>query len=163
MNDANFLKKLKKENKIELIEITENMSSSYNKKSKDCLLAAKILFKQKLFENSIGEAYYSMYNSLLSLFFICGIKCENHTGSVSLLKLIFKLEKLSILFLKAKEERIDKQYYTLTVQTTPATKISTKEFIVSAENFILEINTYKNNLKLEGIKSIRDEFGKLIY
>lgn len=138
MNEVNFLNILKKEKKIELIEITENMSISYDKKSKDCLLAAKILFKENLFENSIGEAYYSMYNSLLSLFFICGIKCENHTGSSMILKMIFKLEKLSILFLKAKEERIDKQYYTLSIQTTPATKIYTKEFINIAENFIIK-------------------------
>ena len=36
MKDVDFLTILKKEKKIELIEVTENMSISYDKKSKDC-------------------------------------------------------------------------------------------------------------------------------
>ena len=161
MKNSDFLNKLKNERKLELLEPSESLSESYEKKSSDCLISSKILIKNNLFENAIGEAYYSIYNSIQSLFFKCGIKCENHSASVLVLKDIFQLEKLSSLFSKAKEERIDKQYYTPTTQTNPATKESAQDLISIGEKFILEINDYKRNLKLKEINSIREKFQKI--
>jgi len=158
MKNSDFLNKLKNERKLELLEPSESLSESYEKKSSDCLISSKILIKNNLFENAIGEAYYSIYNSIQSLFFKCGIKCENHSASVIVLKDIFQLEKLYSLFLKAKEERIDKQYYTPTTQTNPATKESAQDLISIGEKFILEINDYKRNLKLKEINNIREKF-----
>lgn len=158
MKDLDFLNKLKNEEKLELVDPSENLAESYEKKSRDCLLSAKILLKNNLFENSIGEAYYSIYNSTQSLLFKCGIKCENHSASILLLKYLFDLEKLYVLSSKAKEERIDKQYYTRSTQTSPATKNSCQELIKMSEKFILEINNYKLNLKIINITKIREKF-----
>jgi len=161
MKNSNFLNKLKNERKLELLEPSENLSKSYEKKSSNCLISAKILIKNNLFENAIGEAYYSIYNSIQALFFKCGVKCENHSASVLILKDIFQLERLYSLFSKAKQERIDKQYYTPTTQTNPATKESARDLISIGERFILEINDYKRNLKLKEIKSIRKKFQEI--
>src|SRR3989344_8831246 len=146
MKDLDFLNKLKEEGKLELIDPTEPMSESYEKKSGDCLLGAKLLFNENLFENSIGEAYYSMYNIIQSLFLKCGVKCESHGAAVVLLKNLFQLNELQKTFLKAKEERIDKQYYVTTMQINPVTKESAQTLINTAEKFILDIKHYKENL-----------------
>lgn len=162
MKDLDFLNKLKKDGRLELIEATDFMSESYEKKSKDCLLGAKLLFKGVLFENAIGEAYYSMYNILQSLFFKCGIKCENHSAAVILLKRLFQLDKIYTTFSKAKAERIDKQYYVEPMQITPANRDSAQSLIGIAEKFILEVNDYKRNLKLEEINKLREKFEEIV-
>ncbi len=56
-------------------------------------------------------SYYAMYDVLLALLFRVGIKCENHSGSISLLELIFEKKDLSQLILNAKKERIDKEKF----------------------------------------------------
>ena len=61
------------------------------------------------FEESVGLAYYSMYHLLIALLFKVGIKSENHSASVILLKEIFNQDNKKIF--EAKTERIDKQYY----------------------------------------------------
>ncbi len=50
-----------------------------------------------------------MYYSILGLFFRCGVKSENHTGTIIILKELFEVENSEIQ--KAKKERVDKQYY----------------------------------------------------
>jgi len=111
MKNWDFLNKLRKEGKLEVIEISEQMSLSYEKKGVECREVANLAFNNGYFESAITQSYYSMYNNVLSLFFKCGIKCENHSASALLLKEFFNQENLSLIFSKAKEERIDKQYY----------------------------------------------------
>ena len=111
---SNFLSKLKSEGKLELVEPSEQIFKSYNYKAKNYLGAAKVVQNAKYYESAISEAYYSMYNSVQSLLFICGIKCENHSAAAILLKKLFKLNNLFNIFSIAKEERIDKQYYVTT-------------------------------------------------
>lgn len=109
MKSINFLKKLHSENKLDLVEQSNNISLDYIKKSSNSLKAAKILKEQNLLEESVSMAYYSMYHILTSLLFKIGIKCENHTGSIILLKELLNLDNSEISF--AKSERVDKQYY----------------------------------------------------
>ena len=66
-------------------------------------------FENDLFEHSGSMAYYSMYYSVLALFFATGIKCENHTAAIILLKKVFSIDNTDLEH--AKTERIDKQYY----------------------------------------------------
>jgi len=42
--------------------------------------------KNKKLEEAVSMAYYSMYYSLLALLFRVGIKSENHTASIFLLR-----------------------------------------------------------------------------
>ena len=161
MKSLSFLDKLKQEGKLELVEPSEPMAESYEKKSRDCLSAAKLVFNGELYENAIGDAYFSMFNAVQSLFFKCGIKCENHSAAAILLKKLFKAERIYATFSKAKEERIDKQYYTIQMQERPVTKESAQELISKAETFILEASSYRRNLKLKDISEIRKNFEKI--
>ncbi len=57
-----FLKKLKEEKKLELVESSEDICYSYSEKSANCFKSAKLLLQNNLYENSIGMSYYAMYN-----------------------------------------------------------------------------------------------------
>ena len=90
MKKANFLSELREKGKLELVEPSEEIKESYLRKADNCLKSAKILLENDLYENSIGEAYYAMYDCLLALLHKTGIKSENHSASVILLKRLFE-------------------------------------------------------------------------
>ena len=155
------MNKLKKEGKLELVESSEEMKISYLQKSENCLKSAKILLKNKLYENSISEAYYSMYNSILALLFKTGIKSENHSASIILLKRIFNKDDLFKIISFDKKERIDKQYYVEDQQIFKLTESSCKEIISNEEDFLIEIKFVISDLNNENIKGIRTSFQNL--
>ena len=157
----NFLDKLKKERKLELVEPSEEMALSYQQKARNCLQAARLVFNGELYENAVGETYYSMYNTVQSLFFKCGIKCENHSAAAILLKKLFNLDKIYKTFSDAKEERIDKQYYVTPAQNNPVTKNSAQALLTIASDFVLQIDDFKRNLKLSQIDEVRKKFEKI--
>ena len=130
-------------------------------KSENCLKSSRILFQSQLYENSISEAYYCMYNSLLSLLFKIGIKSENHSASVILFDKLFNRPDLTKIVSWAKEERIDKQYYVETQQIIKATKESCNEMILKAEDFLIKMKLLINEISSEKIDSAKEDFFKL--
>ena len=152
-----FLNKLKKEEKLELVEPSEDISNSYSEKSANCLKSAKLLLQNNLYENSIGMSYYAMYNLLLALLFRAGIKCENHSASILLLKLLFGKDDLYNLISDAKKERIDKQYYVMT-EKDEITKEIADELLNNAEDFVLKVKVVIKNLNNDFIEELREEF-----
>lgn len=161
MKKVNFLNKLKKEGKLELVEPSQEMKSSYLQKAENCLKSAKILFQNQLYENSVSEAYYCMYNSLLALLFKVGIKCENHSASIILLKKLFNAQELFKIISFAKEERIDKQYYVESKQTFKVTEDSCRNMTLKAEDFLLKMKLFISKINNEDINSIRENFQTL--
>lgn len=161
MKRNNFLNKLKKEEKLELVEPSEEIHDSYAEKSANCLKSAKLLLQNNLYENSIGMSYYGMYNLLLALLFRVGIKCENHGGSILLLKLLFEEDDLYKLISEAKKERIDKQYY-VTTDKDEITKDIAQELYNDAEEFVLKMKVVIKNLDNEYIEEIREKFGEFV-
>ena len=133
MKKAGFLKSLNKEQKLRIVEPSEDMKQAYIEKSSASMKSAEILLQNSLLENSVPMAYYSMYNMLMALFFKVGIKYENHAGSIILLKELFEIDNSKIEF--AKKERVDKQYYA-------DFDISRKE----VENLILMAKDFNSNL-----------------
>ena len=162
MKELTFLKKLKRKGVIELVESSEEMKSSYLIKADNCLKSAKILFQSQLYENSISEAYYCMYNSLLSLLFKIGIKSENHSASIILFDKLFGNKEMVKIISWAKGERIDKQYYVETQQIVKVTKESCNEMILKAEDFLVKMKLLINELNNEKIGSARDSFVELL-
>jgi len=156
-----FLNKLKREDKLELIEPSEAIQESYSQKSIDCLKSAKLLLQNNLFENSIGMSYYAMYNLLLALLFRVGIKCENHGASILLLKLLFEKNDLSKLISEAKKERIDKQYY-VTTEKDDVTKEVAEELLNNSENFVLKMKVLLQKLNNDSIDEIRGKFNLVV-
>jgi len=158
MKELIFLKKLKSKRIIELVESSEEMKLSYLTKAENCLKSAKILFQNQLYENSTSEAYYCMYNSLLSLLFKIGIKSENHSGSVILFDKLFGKKELVKIIFWAKGERIDKQYYVETQQIVKVTKESCNEMILKAEDFLVKMKLLISEMSNEKISSARKAF-----
>ena len=161
MKELTFLKKLKRKGIIELVEKSEEMKSSYLIKADNCLKSAKILLQNQLYENSTSEAYYCMYNSLLSLLFKIGIKSENHSASITLFDRLLENKDLVKIISWAKGERIDKQYYVETQQIVKVTKESCNEMILKAEDFLVKMKLLISELTNEKINSARDSFANL--
>ena len=133
MKKAGFLIGLHKEKRLRVVEPSEELKEAYMQKSSASIKSAEILLQNSLLENSVPMAYYSMYNMVMALFFKTGIKCENHSGSIILLKDLFDVDNSKIEF--AKKERVDKQYYI-------DFKISRKE----VENLILIAKEFNSML-----------------
>ena len=160
MKEQNFLAKLKDQEKLKIVEPSDEISSSYLQKADNCLKSAKLLLKNSLFENSIINSYYTMYNSLLALLFKTGIKSENHSGSILLLKELFQRKDLYNLISKAKEERIDKQYYVESKENTSLEQPS-KELLIDAEDLLINIKLFIESLNSEQISKFRNKFKEL--
>jgi len=119
MKKSGFLNKLEEEDSLKLVEPSEEISKSYLIKSDKCIQVAKLAYDAGIYENAVSEAYYSIYNTVMSLFFKCGIKCENHSGAIILMKDLFNLEELYSIFSEFKKDRIDNQYYISIAGTEP--------------------------------------------
>jgi len=149
MKEKRFIKKLIRENKISLVKSSQEICESYNQKSENSLRAAKVLLEQKLLEETTTMSYYAMFHKTTALFRLIGIKCENHTANIILIKEIFNLENKDILY--AKKERVDKQYYTDFIITSKDAKDSiekAEEYIETLDMFIDKLTEDKrNNLK----------------
>ena len=157
MIKSSFLNRLKTDRVLELVEPSGNMCESYLGKAEDCFKSAKLLLEHELFENSIQMSYYAMYNSLLALLFKCGIKSENHAGSILLFKELFKRQEMFEIISDAKEGRIETQYYVVSTQSRePARAMfsDTEEFLVQMKLIITKLSTGE-------IERIRSEFGVL--
>ena len=160
MKKAGFLTGLYKEKKLQIVEPSEEMKEAYMQKSSASLKSAEILLQNSLLENSVPMAYYSMYNMVMALLYKAGIKCENHTATILLLKDLFNINNKEISI--AKKERIDKQYYT----TFAINKSQVLESIKIAEKFIDELDLFIDKItnqeknKFKNI-FIKDYFKKL--
>jgi len=158
MKKSDFLNKLKKEKTLTLVEPSEEISKSYFIKSDKCIQVAKLAYDAGIYENAISEAYYSIYNTLTSLFYKCGIKCENHSASAILLKELFGLLDLYEIFLEFKKDRIDNQYYLPITNKEPITKEKCNERIKIAQKFNLELRAIIERKTLKEISEIRNKF-----
>ncbi len=155
MKKPSFLSKLKKEGKLELVEPSEEICKSYIEKADNCLKSAKLLLQHNLYENSVSMSYYAMYNLLTALLFKCGIKCENHAGSIILFKKLFGKSDLFKVISFAKEERIDKQYYVTSKKNFILTKESAEDMVKKAEDFLVKMKLVIVGLKNEQIETLR--------
>ena len=156
MKKINFLNKLVKDKKLELVNTSEEIKESYIKKSFSNLNSAEILLNNNKLEESIALTYYSMYHMLTALLYQIGIKCENHSASIILLKELFNLDNSDIS--DAKEERIDKQYYT----GFHIIKEQVIDAIKNAEVFNDRIYDFISKISEKRINEYRDKFNKLV-
>lgn len=150
-----FLKKLHNEGVLQLVSPSNEMRTAYLKKAESHLVSARLLFDNDLFEQSVSMAYYSMYYSVLALFFASGIKCENHTAAIILLKEIFGRDNTEIR--DAKSERIDKQYYV----TSSPIRGDVVALIRTAESFNAELRDFTDRLTSRDIEQYRKNFSEL--
>ena len=144
MKKSSFLVKLKKEKKLQIVEPSEELCSAYTLKSKEYLQLAKLVSNNKFYEAGVVNAYYAMYYASLALLFICGIKSENHTATIMLLKELFGIDILMIT--QAKKDRVDSQYYLPDQQQKPVNESIAKQSIQEAELFCGLIRSYVESI-----------------
>lgn len=155
MKNTTFLIRIKNKGKLELISPSEEIKKSYFNKSESNLISPKILLENNKLEESVSLAYYSAYNILLSLLFKIGIKSENHSASIILLKEIFDINNDFIL--SARKERIRVQYYV----DFNITKNSILELISKIEEFNADLSDFISKLTNERIDFYRNKFIKI--
>jgi len=141
-----------------LVEPSEEICTSYLEKAESSRKSAEVLLPHKLYENSVSSSYYAMYNALTALLFKTGIKCENHSAAIVLLRNLFGQEELYKSISKAKEERIDKQYYVSSKKAEVETKESAEKMLRDAEKFITEIKLIIRKMNASDIENIRKKF-----
>jgi uncharacterized protein (UPF0332 family) len=151
-----FLKKLHKEKALRLVAPSEEIKTAYVKKSESFLASARLLLDNGRYEESVSMAYYSMYYSVLALFFATGIKCENHTAAIMLLDEVFGIDNSAIE--SAKTERIDKQYYV----TSAPVRDEVVALIRAAESFDTELLNVIDRLTTDKRDAFRTTFTTLI-
>jgi len=158
MKKSSFLNKLKKEDSLKIVEPSEEISESYLIKSDKCIQVAKLAYDAGIYENAVSEAYYSVYNTVMSLFFKCGIKCENHSGAIILIKKLFQLKNFYSIFSEFKKDRIDNQYYISIGSTEPIDKDKCSERIKTAQRFNAELRAYIKRITIQEVSSLRKNF-----
>ncbi len=80
MKKLNFLSKLKKEESLNLVEPSDEISRSYLIKSDKCAQVARLAFDAGIYENAVSEAYYSIYNTELPYFTNAGSNVKTIRG-----------------------------------------------------------------------------------
>ena len=156
MTKQGFLKKLYNDKDLQLVAPNDVVKAAYLKKSESFLASARLLRDNERFEESVSLTYYSMYYSVLALFFATGIKCENHSAAIILLAEIFGIDNSAIK--SAKSERIDKQYY---VATAPV-RFEVITLIKTAELFNAGLLDVVDRLTKDKTDSFRKKLLKLI-
>jgi uncharacterized protein (UPF0332 family) len=157
LKKQNFLHDLFNERKIQVVNPSEDIAEAYMKKSKSHLASAKLLRDHEHYDEAVSMAYYSMYHGVMALFFRTGIKCENHSAAIFILKEVYSIDNTPIS--DAKRERIDKQYYVDTLST----RKDVDDLIHKAElfnahllDFIERITNKKIAIYRERLRSIVD-------
>jgi uncharacterized protein (UPF0332 family) len=150
------LRRLSRKKALQLVEPSPEIRDVYLKKSRSRLESARHLLSIDKFEESTEMAYYSMYHSLMALFFACGIKCENHTVAGWLLADVFGLD--NTVLESAKKERLDKEYYVPAAPVRP----DVEALIRTAESFNAVLLDKIERLTREEIENYRKQFRKLL-
>lgn len=151
MKKRDFLTRLAREGKLEMVEPSDEICSAYLDKAEKSLKSARILLENGLYENSVSMSYYTMYNSLTALLFKTGLKCENHSGSIMLFRRLFGRDDLYRSISFAKKERVDKQYYV----DFKLTEESATELLEKAEHFLVEMKFIIKNIKTNEVDDVR--------
>jgi len=156
MKRTGFLGRIHREGKLKIVEPSTEIKDAYLQRAKESLSSGKALLEIGNLKDSVALTYYAMYHTLLALLFRAGIKCENHTARIILLKEVFGIDNTEIS--KAKEERIDKQYYV----DFEVTKDAVKEAIRAAEDFNNLLFDFIEKLTEARINEYREKAKKII-
>jgi len=154
MKIPNFLKKIKKQEQLELVEPSEEIKESYLVDSESYLSSAKTLFQGNKLKETTQLTYFSIYYSILALLFKIGIKSENHFASVILLKEVFGIDNSFALLCRKK--RVATYYPDFEIE-----KQSLKKLIKDAERFNGELLDFISRLTQGEIKIYRIKFMNL--
>ncbi|MGQ0376559.1 MAG: HEPN domain-containing protein [Nitrososphaerota archaeon] len=147
-SDKQYLKWCAKQKKgIKIVKSSTNLQKAYLKKSKEALRSMQANAEKGIDEWVVATSYYAKYFAIYALLSRIGIKCEIHDCTIALLSYLFSNEipsKFIEDLKQAKDDRIDAQYYTGTIQVNSQRLIvNTKEFVLKMEEIIDKLTNSK--------------------
>jgi len=128
---------------INYLPPTHNLQKAYLKKSEDAIKSMDANAKEGINEWVVSTSYYAKYFVVYSLLSRIGIKCEIHDCTISLFEYLFTGKippKLIQDFQQSKDDRVDVQYYTQSIQ------INLNVIVADTKAFVLEIQKIIDNL-----------------
>ncbi len=124
---------------IKVNDPSNEISASYFNLSITTLQNAELMLNKDLLWTTV-MIYYAEYYALYSFLTKIGIKCENHTCSILLVKYLLKEEIINIIE-EHKKKRIDAQYY-----LKVGMKKEVKNMLKDAKFFISWFDNFISNL-----------------
>lgn len=151
-----FYSKIHRQGHLRPVPPSIDMKRAYQRKSESYIISARILFENGKLEEAVSMIYYSMFYMVLALLFRTGIKCENHSAAIYLLEDLYGLDNSSIV--RAKSERIDKQYYI----DFNLNREDVDELMEAADDFNAYIMNFTEKMKGKEIERYRNSFLELV-
>jgi uncharacterized protein (UPF0332 family) len=139
-------------NGIVVVDPNDNLCKAYAEKAENALKAAVVLQGNK--EWQISSYYYAMYFGLYSIMMKIGVKCENHSCSISFMREFLSNRFLTTepdFLMKSMHARVDVQYYS-------NRQIEDKfyqELVAKSAKFVVKCKEIANSLKQAEIDNIR--------
>jgi uncharacterized protein (UPF0332 family) len=139
---------------LKIVEPNERLSKSYLEQAKSSLSRAEKDLTEKDFLWATVAIYYSEYYALYSFLQRIGIKCENHTCSISAITLLLGEEKTRTINLH-KDKRLDAQYYMKVDQ-----KEKIEAMLKDAKIFVSQFDEIVSSLSRKEIECHRENISK---
>ena len=140
-----------------LIAPNQNIKSSFMDLSKQTLKSAELTLESKDLVWSTSMIYYAEYYALYSFLAMIGIKCENHECSIEIASFLLD-KKIDLNDVKrAKDLRIDAQYYLKT-----KSDVELHEELDKAKIIVNNIINFINKLTDDAINGYREKISDII-
>lgn len=113
--------------------------------------------KEGIDEWVVSTSYYAKYFAVYALLSRIGIRCEIHDCTVTLFSFLFA-DQIPSRFIedlrRAKNDRIDAQYYTETIRPNLQTLTNTRDFVLKIEEIIDKLTASKIATLQEKLRTI---------
>jgi uncharacterized protein (UPF0332 family) len=134
---------------LKIVEPNGRLSKSYLEQAKSSLLRAEKDFEDGDLLWTTVAIYYAEYYALYSFLQKIGVKCENHSCSISAVGFLLGEEKTKTIN-EQKDKRIDAQYY---MKVDQEEKV--KLMLQRAKIFVSEFDEFVSNLSEKEIEIYR--------
>src|SRR5713101_7386104 len=138
---------LKQARGVRLVKPSENLVRAYQQKSRNALRSMEVNAREGIQEWAVSTSYYARYFAVYALLQKVGVKSEIHDCTIALFNYLFHDNISSRLvqeLRRAKEERIETQYYTREISIDEKQLVSdAKAFVLEIENLVEELNREK--------------------
>ncbi len=149
---------LKQGRGVRQVKPSDNLVRGYQQKSRNTLRSMEVNAREGILEWAVSAGYYARYFAVYALLQKVGIKSEIHDCTITLFNYLFHGSISSGLvegLKRAKEERVETQYYTSQIT------MDEKKLIADAKAFVLEIEKLVDSLSHEKILNLQRRLKEL--
>ncbi|MFH1455343.1 MAG: HEPN domain-containing protein [archaeon] len=136
---------------LRIVEPNERLAKAYLRESKSSLERAEKDFKDDDLLWATVIIYYADYYALYSFLQKIGVKCENHSCSIEVVKTMLGKEQVKTIE-KHKDKRIDAQYY---MKIDKQKEVA--QMLQECKTFVAEFDQIVENLSEKDIKNFRKD------